>query len=158
MRRIRKHPYNKKDRNSNQGPWLYGFGLVMLLATWSLGVGRGTQRWLDFGVLRFQPSELMKLAVPMMIAWYLHPRLLPLDWKAIGITLVILLIPILLIARQPDLGTALLVGASGMFAMYLAGLRWRVLFGFVGLATVAAPLIWQVMQESIGLNAAWSQI
>jgi len=119
----------------------------LLLATWVLGVGRGTQRWLDFGVIRFQPSEIMKLAVPMMVAWYLHPRVLPPNLKATGISLGILLIPTLIIARQPDLGTSLLVAASGIFTLYLAGLRWRVLFGFIGLAAAAAPLLWLVMKE-----------
>jgi rod shape determining protein RodA len=128
-------------------PWLYGIGIVMLLATWGLGVGRGTQRWLDIGLFRFQPSELMKLAVPMMVAWYLHPRVLPPSWKATGVTLGILLIPTFLIYRQPDLGTSLLVAASGGFTLYLAGLRWRVLFGFIGLATAAAPVLWLVMEE-----------
>jgi len=128
-------------------PWLYGLGIALLLATWVLGVGRGTQRWLDIGLFRFQPSEVMKLAVPMMIAWYLHPRVLPPTWKAIGVTLGMLLIPTLLIARQPDLGTALLVAASGIFTLYLAGLRWRVLFGFAGLAAAATPVLWLVMEE-----------
>jgi len=128
-------------------PWLYGIGIVMLLATLVLGVGRGTQRWLDLGVLRFQPSELMKLAVPMMVAWYLHSKVLPPGWKATLVTLGILAIPTLLIARQPDLGTALLVAASGVFTLYLAGLRWRVLFGFAGVAAAAAPLLWFVLKE-----------
>jgi len=128
-------------------PWLYGIGVAMLLATLVLGVGRSTQRWLEFGLFRFQPSELMKLAVPMMVAWYLHPKVLPPGWKATGITVVILLIPTLLIYRQPDLGTALLVAASGVFTLYLAGLRWRLLFGFAGLATAAAPVLWLVMKE-----------
>ena len=128
-------------------PWIYGLGVVLLLATWVLGVGRGTQRWLDFGVIRFQPSEIMKLAVPMMVAWYLHPRVLPPNLKATSISLGILLIPTLIIARQPDLGTSLLVAASGIFTLYLAGLRWRVLFGFTGLAAAAAPLLWLVMKE-----------
>ena len=128
-------------------PWLYGIGVIMLLATWALGVGRGTQRWLDLGVVRFQPSELMKLAVPMMVAWYLHPKVLPPVWKAVAYALGILLIPTLLIARQPDLGTALLVAASGMFTLYLAGLRWRVLLGFTGMAVAAAPVLWLVMKE-----------
>jgi rod shape determining protein RodA len=128
-------------------PWLYGIGIVLLLVTWVLGVGRGTQRWLDLGLLRFQPSELMKLAVPMMIAWYFHLRVLPPSWKATFVTLGILLVPTLLIARQPDLGTALLVAASGIFTLYLAGLRWRVLFGFAGLAAAAAPLLWMVLEE-----------
>ena len=107
-------------------PWLYGIGVAMLLATLVLGVGRSTQRWLDLGILRFQPSELMKLAVPMMVAWYLHPRVLPPDWKSTAVIFGILLVPTLLIYRQPDLGTALLVAASGVFTLYLAGLRWRV--------------------------------
>ena len=128
-------------------PWLYGLGVAMLLATLVLGVGRGTQRWLDFGLIRFQPSELMKLAVPMMVAWYLHSRVLPPSWKATAVTFGILLIPTLLIYRQPDLGTALLVAASGVFTLYLAGLRWKVLFGFAGLATAAAPVLWLVMKE-----------
>jgi len=128
-------------------PWLYFLGIAMLLATWWLGVGRGTQRWLDLGIIRFQPSELMKLAVPMMLAWYLHPKVLPPAWKFVGISLGILLIPTLLIARQPDLGTALLVAASGIFTLYLAGLRWRVLFGLAGLVAAAAPVLWLVMKE-----------
>ncbi len=128
-------------------PWIYGLGVVLLLATWVLGVGRGAQRWLDFGVIRFQPSEMMKLAVPMMVAWYLHPRVLPPSWKATAVSLGILLIPSLIIARQPDLGTALLVAASGIFTLYLAGLRWRVLFGFAGLAAATAPLLWLLMKE-----------
>lgn len=128
-------------------PWLYGLGVGMLLATLVLGVGRGTQRWLDFGLFRFQPSELMKLAVPMMVAWYLHTRVLPPGWKAIAVSFGILLVPTLLIYRQPDLGTALLVAASGVFTLYLAGLSWRVLFSFAGLATAAAPVLWLVMRE-----------
>jgi len=128
-------------------PWLYALGIAMLLTTMALGVGRSTQRWLDFGIFRFQPSELMKLAVPMMVAWYLHPKILPPDWKATAISIVILLIPTLLIYRQPDLGTALLVAASGVFTLYLAGLRWKVLFGFAGLAAAAAPVLWLVMKE-----------
>jgi len=128
-------------------PWLYGAGIIMLLTTWGLGVGRGTQRWLDLGFVRFQPSELMKLAVPMMVAWYLHPKILPPAWKAVGVSLGLLLIPTILIARQPDLGTAMLVAASGMLTLYLAGLRWRVLFGLMGLAATAAPVLWLVMKE-----------
>jgi rod shape determining protein RodA len=128
-------------------PWLYALGIAMLLTTLALGVGRSTQRWLDFGIFRFQPSELMKLAVPMMVAWYLHPKILPPDWKATTISIVILLIPTLLIYRQPDLGTALLVAASGVFTLYLAGLRWKVLLSFAGLAAAAAPVLWLVMKE-----------
>ena len=128
-------------------PWLYGFGVAMLLATLVVGVGRSTHRWLDLGLLRFQPSEMMKLAVPMMVAWYLHSRVLPPSVKSTAVTFAILLIPTLLIYRQPDLGTALLVATSGVFTLYLAGLSWRVLLGFAGLATAAAPVLWLVMKE-----------
>lgn len=128
-------------------PWLYAIGIIMLLATLIIGVGRGTQRWLDFGLFRFQPSELMKLAVPMMVAWYLHPRVLPPNWKHVAVSVGILLIPTLLIYRQPDLGTSLLVAASGGFTLYLAGIRWRILIGFIGLATAAAPVLWFVLKE-----------
>jgi len=128
-------------------PWLYAIGIVMLLTTMALGVGRSTQRWLDFGIFRFQPSELMKLAVPMMVAWYLHPKILPPDWKSTVMTFIILLVPTFLIYRQPDLGTALLVAASGVFTLYLAGLRWKVLFSVAGLAAAAAPVLWLVMKE-----------
>lgn len=128
-------------------PWLYALGVAMLFGTLVLGVGRSTHRWLDFGVIRFQPSEMMKLAVPMMVAWYLHSRELPPSLKSTTVIFGILLAPTLLIYRQPDLGTALLVAASGIFTLYLAGLRWRVLFGFAGLATAAAPVLWMVMKE-----------
>jgi rod shape determining protein RodA len=128
-------------------PWLYVLALVLVLATWVFGTGRSTSRWLDLGLLRFQPSELMKLAVPMMVAWYLHPRRLPPDLKAALAACAILAIPALLIARQPDLGTALLVVASGLFVLFLAGLSWRLILGLVGLAAAAAPALWIVMHD-----------
>jgi len=128
-------------------PWIYLAGLVLIAATWAFGVGRGTQRWLDFGVMRFQPSEIMKLAVPMMVAWYLHPRVLPPGARDALVAFAILVVPALLIARQPDLGTALLVGASGVLTLFLAGLRWRVIFTLAGAAVAAAPLLWMVMKE-----------
>jgi len=128
-------------------PWLYVVGMLMLLATWAVGTGRSTDRWLDLGLIRFQPSELMKLAVPMMMAWYLHPRALPPDWRSILVAVCILAMPALLIARQPDLGTALLVAASGAFALFLSGLQWRVILGLAGLAAAAAPALWLVMHD-----------
>jgi rod shape determining protein RodA len=128
-------------------PWLYSLGIVLLLATWFAGVGRGADRWLDLGLVRFQPSEIMKLAVPMMVAWYLHPRRLPPDTVSILVSVVILAVPAVLIARQPDLGTALLVGVSGGLALFLSGLQWRVVFGLAGLAAAAAPALWMVMHE-----------
>jgi rod shape determining protein RodA len=128
-------------------PWLYTLGVLLLLATWFVGVGRGAERWLDLGLFRFQPSEIMKLAVPMMVAWYLHPRRLPPEPVSIVVSVAILAVPAVLIARQPDLGTALLVAVSGGFALFLSGLQWRVIFGMAGLAAAAAPAFWMVMHE-----------
>jgi rod shape determining protein RodA len=128
-------------------PWLYGFGVLLLLATWFFGTGRATNRWLDLGLLRFQPSEIMKLGVPMMVAWYLHPRRLPPDFLTVLGSVVILAVPAVLIARQPDLGTALLVAVSGVFALFLSGLQWRVIFGLAVAAVAAAPALWMVMKE-----------
>ncbi len=128
-------------------PWLYVLGVLLLLATWFVGTGRATNRWLDFGLFRFQPSEIMKLAVPMMVAWYLHPRRLPPDLASVLASLVILILPAVLIARQPDLGTALLVAVSGGFALFLSGLQWRVIFGMGVLALAAAPALWFVMHD-----------
>ncbi len=128
-------------------PWLYALGVMLLLATWLVGVGRGAERWLDLGLFRFQPSEIMKLAVPMMMAWYLHPRRLPPEPVSILVSSAIIIIPAVLIARQPDLGTALLVAVSGGFALFLSGLRWRVIFGMAALAAAAAPALWLVMHE-----------
>lgn len=128
-------------------PWLYGLGILMLAATWLFGVGRGTQRWLDLGIIRFQPSELMKLAVPMMVAAFLHPKVLPPGWKDSMMAGLILVLPTMLIMRQPDLGTSLLVAASGGFTLFLAGIRWRVMIAAVISAAAMAPLLWKFMEE-----------
>ncbi len=128
-------------------PWLYAIGLGLLAATWVMGEGKGADRWLDFGVVRFQPSEVMKLALPMVLAWFFHPRSLPPNLQMTAIAFVLLIAPALLIARQPDLGTALLVGISGCIVIFLAGLKWRWIAGLVGLAALAMPGLWMVMHE-----------
>jgi rod shape determining protein RodA len=128
-------------------PWLYALGVALLLATWFFGTGRATNRWLDLGLFRFQPSEIMKLGVPMMMAWYLHPRRLPPDLVTVLTSLAILAVPAVLIARQPDLGTSLLVAVSGVFVLFLSGLQWRVIFGLAGLALAALPALWYVMHD-----------
>jgi len=128
-------------------PWLYFFGIVLLLLTWALGEGRGANRWLDFGFIRFQPSEIMKLAVPMMVAWYFHPKSLPPSLADSLFAFGLLAIPAVIIAEQPDLGTALLIGVSGAITILLAGLRWRYILGLAGLAAAAAPALWYVMHE-----------
>ena len=123
-------------------PWLYVAGTLLVLATWFFGVGRGASRWLDLGLFRLQPSEIMKLAVPMMIAWYLHPRSLPPGLRDTLVCFAFLLVPAALIARQPDLGTALLVGVSGFLTLFLAGLHWRLIAGAGALLVMAAPALW----------------
>ncbi len=129
-------------------PWLYGIGVSLLIAVLVMGVmGKGAQRWLDLGFMRFQPSELVKLAAPMMLAWFLSSKPLPPNWKQIMVSLVLLAIPVLLIAKQPDLGTAILVASSGLFVLFLAGISWRLIIGLGLLATAAAPAIWYLMHD-----------
>jgi len=124
-------------------PWVYGIGLVLLLAVLLFGdVGKGAQRWLDLGLFRFQPSEMMKLAVPMMVAWYLSEKALPPSLARIGVSLLIIAAPALLIAKQPDLGTAILVASAGIFVLLLTGISWRLIGGFVALLAAAAPVVW----------------
>ncbi len=129
-------------------PWVFFAGLVMLTLVLLTGdIGKGAQRWLDLGVVRFQPSELMKLAVPMAAAWYLHDRPLPPDLPALAVLLLIVVVPTLMIAIQPDLGTALLIAASGVFVAWLAGMSARVII-FGGAAGVAlAPALWYYMHD-----------
>jgi rod shape determining protein RodA len=114
--------------------------LGLLLGVMLAGeVGGGAQRWLDLGFIRFQPSELMKLAAPMMVAWFLHERTLPPTFGNLLVALLIIAVPALLIAEQPDLGTALLIVAAGGTAILLAGMSMRL----IGAAAIAAvPLAW----------------
>jgi len=129
-------------------PWLFGAGLALLFAVELFGhIGKGAQRWLDLGFIRFQPSEIMKLAVPMMAAWYLAHRPLPPRPLDVLATLLLVLVPMGLIMLQPDLGTALLVGAAGIFVLLLAGLSWRYIAG--GLVALAAviPVMWNFVMH-----------
>ena len=124
-------------------PWGYLLGVVLLVAVAFAGVGaKGAQRWLDLGGFRFQPSEIMKLAVPMTVAWYLGSRILPPNARYIAACLLIIAIPFGLIVRQPDLGTSLLIAASGLFGIFMAGIGWRFIFGTMGLVLVSAWPAW----------------
>ncbi len=129
-------------------PWLYAVGLAMLIAVLVFGqVGKGAQRWLDLGVVRFQPSEMVKLAVPLMIAWYLAEDRLPPSWQRLGMAAVMIVVPVLLIAKQPDLGTALLVASAGVFVLFLAGISWRLIGALMVAAAAAAPVVWYLMRD-----------
>ncbi len=130
-------------------PWLFGLGVLLLVLVTIGGVqGKGAQRWLDLGVIRFQPSEIMKLAMPMLVAWYLHTRTLPPRFRELAVLGVIVLGPAALIASQPDLGTAILVSSSGLFVIFLAGLSWKLIFGLGSLAVAGMPLYWHFVMEN----------
>ena len=120
-------------------PWLYVIGVILLLAVAVVGHTRlGAQRWLSLGPIRFQPSELMKLAVPMMCAWYLHERPLPPRWPNLLLLGLIIIVPAGLVAKEPDLGTAALIAAGGVLIVFLAGIRVRVIVGMLLLAVAVA--------------------
>ncbi len=122
--------------------WIYIFGVLMLVLVLVQGtMGKGAQRWIELGGLRFQPSEIMKLAVPMMVASYFSKRELPPKFKDVFVALVLVLIPMILIVKQPDLGTALLVGSAGFFVIYFAGLPWKWIMATIIASMVAAPLV-----------------
>ncbi|MBI5450448.1 MAG: rod shape-determining protein RodA [Gammaproteobacteria bacterium] len=124
-------------------PWFYGLSLGLLFAVMLFGdEGKGAQRWLDIGGFRFQPSEMMKLALPMMVAWYFADHQLPPNKRGIAITLLLIAVPAALIARQPDLGTAMLIVAGGLSVLLLAGLRIRHIMFFVMTGAALAPLVW----------------
>lgn len=127
-------------------PWFFGIGLVLLIMVALVGqVSLGARRWLGFGGIRFQPSEFLKLAMPMMMAWYLSNRPLPPNWQVVLTGLLIIAIPAALIAKQPDLGTALLVSASGFFVLFLGGLPWWMIGGFIAALGAILPIAWEFL-------------
>ncbi|NOZ54334.1 MAG: rod shape-determining protein RodA [Gammaproteobacteria bacterium] len=129
-------------------PWLYAIGVILLIAVLVVGqVGKGAQRWLDLGLFQFQPSEVMKLAVPLMVAWYLSEYPLPPDRKRLLMTIMVIAIPFILIVKQPDLGTSLLVAGAGFFALFFAGLQWRLLGLMTAIFAASAPLAWYLMHD-----------
>lgn len=129
-------------------PWFYGGAILLCAMTLLLGdSAKGAQRWLDLGVIRFQPSEMMKLAMPMMVASFLHKFALPPRLFVIFLALVLIGLPTFLVMIQPDLGTSLLILASGAFALYLSGLPWAYIFGSLGLVGAAAPILWARLHD-----------
>ena len=129
-------------------PWLYALGILLLLVVAAIGhIGMGAQRWLDLGIIRFQPSELMKLAVPMMCAWYLQERPLPPRWLTLGLLSGLILVPVGLVAMQPDLGTAALIAIAGGLVIVLAGLQVRVMAMVAALAAIGAWFGWSLMHD-----------
>lgn len=155
-------------------PWAFLVVLLLLLAVDLVGIGaKGAQRWLEIpGLPRFQPSEIMKLLVPMTVASYLAAAVLPPRLLQVCITLVIVLLPAVLVVLQPDLGTAVLIAAAGVIVLFLAGLRWRYVFVVLLALAIAAPVMWKFVlydyqkqrvmtmlnPESDKLGAGWNII
>ena len=127
---------------------IYVAGLLLLVGVLLFGdVGKGAQRWLDLGFFRFQPSEILKLSVPMVIAWYFSDKELPPNIKQILFSLLLVVIPVVLIAKQPDLGTALLVAAAGISVLFIAGINWKLIAGCCLLAIPGAFILWMYMHD-----------
>lgn len=129
-------------------PWLYAIGVLLLIVVLIVGdVSNGAQSWLNLGFVRFQPSEIMKLTLPMLLAYYFSQKQLPCTFKEACIGLVLIAIPCLLIAKQPDLGTTTMIVASGCFVLFLAGLRWRYIIGALLCVAALAPVLWSQMHD-----------
>jgi len=161
------------ERIKRLAPWAYLVGTVLLICVMLFGVGaKGAQRWLSLGGFRFQPSELMKLVLPMAVAWYLANRTLPPRLKLTLASLLMIAIPTMLIAKQPDLGTSILIAASGLFVLFLSGVSWRFIFTVAGLGVMAIYPMWHYVlhdyqrqriltllnPESDKLGAGWNII
>jgi rod shape determining protein RodA len=129
-------------------PWLYAIGVFLLVIVAVVGhIGMGAQRWLSLGIVRFQPSELMKLAVPMMCAWYLHERALPPSFTSLTLLTALILVPVGLVAVQPDLGTAALIAIAGGLVIVMAGLQVRVMAILAALTAIGAWFGWSFMHD-----------
>jgi rod shape determining protein RodA len=128
-------------------PWLFAISLVLLALVPLLGTGRSGRHWLNFGVFYVQPAELLKLTVPMVVAAWLHARPLPPRWGSLAACAAMIGVPTALIAMQPDLGTALVVAASGTFVVFLGGIAWWRIGLLAGLAAAVAPLGWSMLKE-----------
>ena len=124
-------------------PYIFITGLILLILVLVMGaVGKGAQRWIDLGITRFQPSEIMKLGVPMMVAWYFSNHSLPPTLKQLMIAGVIIGLPAAFVAMQPDLGTALMIASSGVFVLFLAGMGWHWIISLLALLGSIAPILW----------------
>ncbi|HEY6830216.1 MAG TPA: FtsW/RodA/SpoVE family cell cycle protein, partial [Gemmatimonadaceae bacterium] len=121
---------------------LYVVAVAMLIGVAMFGVVvNGSRRWLNLGVARFQPSELMKIALPLMLAWYFQKFEGRIGWRDFAFAALLIVVPVYLIKRQPDLGTALLIAASGFYVLFLAGLSWKVIVGLLALGAAVGPTV-----------------
>lgn len=135
-------------RYKSIAPWFFALTLILLFIVLATGaISKGAQRWLNLGIIRFQPSEMMKIAMPMMLAWYLQEKNLPPKGKIILISTTILLIPVLMIAKQPDLGTAIIIAATGIFVILLSGINWKLIFGTILSLALFLPISWHFLHD-----------
>ena len=126
---------------------VYTVGVALLIAVFMFGIiKKGSRRWLHIGI-DIQPSEIMKIAMPLMLAWYFQSRAGLIKWQAFLVAALLLAFPLALIAKQPDLGTTLMVGASGFYVIFLAGLSWKMLIGLVVAGGASLPVAWSVMHD-----------
>ena len=136
------------QRLMHYAPLVFAVGLLLLIAVALFGdISKGARRWLNLGVMRVQPSELMKIAMPMMLAWFFQQREAMLRLSDYAVAAVILLLPTALIVRQPDLGTAVLVLAAGCYVIFFAGLPWKIIVALALSAVAAAPMAWNVLHD-----------
>jgi rod shape determining protein RodA len=129
-------------------PAIYIVGMILLLGVAGFGeISKGARRWLDLGITRIQPSELMKIAVPLLLAWYFDRYEETLKLRHFGAASVLLFIPVGLIAIQPDLGTALMIAASGFYVLFLAGINWKILASVFVAMGAAIPIAWPMLHD-----------
>jgi rod shape determining protein RodA len=127
---------------------LYVVAVAMLIGVAMFGVVvNGSRRWLNLGIARFQPSELMKIALPLMLAWYFQKFEGRIGWRDFAFAALLIVVPVYLIKRQPDLGTALLIAASGFYVLFLAGLSWKVIVGLFAVGAAVGPTVWSHMHD-----------
>lgn len=128
--------------------WLYYFSLITLILVLVMGnVSKGAQRWLDLGFLRFQPAEIMKIAVPLMVARSLDARILPPSFTSLIMPTLYIVVPVILIAMQPDLGTAILIASSGMFVIFFSGIHWKIIISLAITGLCSAPVMWMLLRS-----------
>ena len=129
-------------------PWIFWGGILLLVGVLVFGnVSNGARRWFDLGFFHLQPSEIMKLAVPMMLAYHFNHKQLPPKCKSLIVALVLLILPVVLTAKQPDLGTAIIIATSGLCILLLAGINWKLIFIFLLLGALSTPVLWHFMHS-----------